>query len=54
MFGLSFSELFIVATLLIPLGLLMLGIAVLTGYIVYLIVRDSVKGGFHLLHKKAH
>lgn len=42
------------AMLLVPWVLLVLGFIVLTGYIVYLLVRDSFDHGLHLHHGKAH
>jgi len=55
MLGLGLSELFMLAMLVVPWVLLTLGFVALTGYIVYLLVRDSVTShGFQLRHRKAH
>jgi hypothetical protein len=54
MLGMNLSELFMIALLVVPWIVLMLGFIALTGYIVYLLVRDSFDHGFHLHHRKAH
>lgn len=57
MFGLSFSETFIVATLVVPLTLLMIGLGVLAVYTTYLLVHDRLVNlleHMHLRHRRAH
>jgi hypothetical protein len=54
MYDLSFKELAALAILLIPLVLLIAGIAMVFIYATYVVIRDRFSNTFHLRHRKAH